>query len=416
MKTKNWLIIAALLLVVVVPVTLKRMHGQAGKSVDIEVVSKRMLAPSILASGALAYESQVTMAPEVTAQVKEILVAEGDLVKRDQLLMRLDPTAPRAEIEQYEALIRQSELTIETRRLQYEALLTKWQRFNALKDQGMIDANTLDDLVSQKNQAEVALRTSREALTQTQAQLNAARERLRKTEIRAPLNGQVTAIFIKVGETAVQGFSSIAGSQLLQVADTTHINAEINVDETDIARIKVGADAKVVPAAFPDQVLQGKVDLVSISPRQQIGQNNKSYPVRIRLTNTGAASFHPGMSCRAEVSTTNGDQGAVLAVPVQAVKYEELPDRKDKTTTSVFVFQDGKVSKQEVTVGTADDSYIAITKGIKEGDSVVVGPAKTLLFLKQGERVTVNTTPADAKTADAKAVGASSESAVPRRD
>ena len=411
MNTKNWLIFTALLVVVAVPVTLKRIHGQAGKTVDIEVISKRTLAPSILASGALAYESQVTMAPEVTAQVKEILVAEGELVKHNQLLMRLDPTAPRAAVAQYEALIRQSELTIEARRLQYEALITKWQRFSALKDKGMIDANTLDDLVAQKNQAEVALQTSREALVQTQAQLNQAKENLGKTEIRAPLDGQVTAIFVKVGETAVQGFSSIAGSQLLQVADTTHINAEINVDETDIARIKVDADAKVVPAAFPDQILHGKVDLVSISPRQQVGQNNKSYPVRIRLINTAAASFHPGMSCRAEVSTAVGDQGEVLAVPVQAVKYEELPDTKDKTTTSVLIVQDGKVSKQEVTVGTADDSYIAITKGIKEGDSVIVGPAKTLLFLKPGERVTVNTKPATDKSGSA-----ASDSSVSRRD
>lgn len=405
------MVAGALLIVVAVPVTLKQIHGKAGKPVEVESATERILAPSILASGALAYETQVTMAPEVTAQVKEILVVEGNLVRRNQLLMRLDPTAPRAEIEQYSALIRQSELTIETRRLQYESLVTKWQRFNALKQQGMIDANTLDDLVSQKDQAEVALRTSREALAETQAQLNAARERLAKTEIRAPMDGQVTAIFIKVGETAVQGFSSIAGSQLLQVADTTHIDAEINVDETDIARIKVGADAKVVPAAFPDEVLHGEVDLVSISPRQQVGQNNKSYPVRIRLINTSAETFHPGMSCRAEVMTVLGNQDKVLAVPVQAVKYEELPDAKDKTTTSVFVVDNNVARKQEVSVGTADDSYIAITKGLKTGDPVIVGPAKTLLFLKSGEPIKVNS-----KTVEAKAGSASFSTSVSRND
>lgn len=408
MGKRNWMVLGALLIVVALPVTLKLVHGQTGKPVQVENVSEHVLMPSILASGTLAYETQVTMAPELTAQVKEILVHEGDFVKRNQLLMRLDSTAPRAQIEQDEALIRQSRLTIETRRLQYDAAVTKWKRFNALQAQGLIDPNTLDDLVAQKDLAGVALRTSEAELAQTQAQLASAQELLAKTEIRAPMDGQVTAIFIKVGETAVQGFSSIAGSQLLQVADTTHIDAEINVDETDIANIKVGAAAKVVPAAFPDQVLHGKVELVSISPRQQVGQNNKSYPVRIRLTHTADEPFHPGMSCRAEIMTMLGGQNKLLAVPMQAIKYDEPPDAKDKTTASVFVVEHGEALKRNVTVGVADDSYIAITKGLQAGDSVIVGPAKTLLFLKSGEHVSVTALPAVPKSGSP--ISASSES------
>lgn len=392
MQKRNWMVLGALLIVIAVPLTLKHLHGNAGKQVEVENAAVRSLTPSILASGTLAYETQVTMAPEVTAQVKEILVHEGDFVKHNQLLMRLDPTAPRAQIEQDEALIRQSTLTIETRRLQYDALVTKWKRFNALKAQDLIDPNTLDDLVSQRDLAEVALRTSQAELIQTQAQLKSAQDLLAKTEIRAPMDGQVTAIFIKVGETAVPGFSSIAGSQLLQVADTRYLDAEINVDETDIAHIKIGAEAKVVPAAFPDQVLHGKVDEISVSPRQQLGQNNKSYPVRVRLTDT-SKTFHPGMSCRAEIMTVLDGQDKLLAVPMQAIRYEEQPDAKDKTIASVFLVENGKASKRTVSVGAADDSYIAITKGLNAGDPVIVGPAKTLLFLKPDEHVTVTAAP-----------------------
>ena len=117
----------------------------------------------------------------------------------------------------------------------------------------MVDANSLEELVSARDLAEVDLRTSREQLSQAQAQLSQAEEQLAKTEIRSPLNGKVTAIYVKVGQTAVPSFSGIAGSTLVDVADTTSIDAEINVDETDIARVRVGAEARVVPAAFPDK-------------------------------------------------------------------------------------------------------------------------------------------------------------------
>jgi HlyD family secretion protein len=239
----------------------------------------------------------------------------------------------------------------------------------------------------------VDLRTSREQLSQAQAQLSQAEEQLAKTEIRSPLSGKVTAIYVKVGQTAVPSFSGISGSILVDVADTTSIDAEINVDETDIARVRVGAEARVVPAAFPDKVLLGKVDQVAIAPRQQPGQS-KSYPVRIRLANTEGVIFHPGMSCRAEVLTSAASDEKVIAVPVQALRYEDNPDKSsaaEKSLASVFVFDAGKASKRTVTTGTADDSYIAITAGLKEGEQVVVGPAKTLLFLLDGEKVSVNT-------------------------
>jgi HlyD family secretion protein len=155
----------------------------------------------------------------------------------------------------------------------------------------------------------------------------------------------------------------------------------------------------VVPAAFPDKTLSGKVDQVAIAPRQQATQN-KSYPVRIRLANTEGVVFHPGMSCRAEVLTAAHSDVKVLAVPVQALRYEDNPDKKakaEKSLASVFVYADGRARKRTVTTGTADDSYIAVTSGLKEGEQIVVGPAKTLLFLLDGERVNIKAKDAPAE-------------------
>jgi HlyD family secretion protein len=396
MTKKQWIAIGAIVALIAIPVVLKLTRSDDNKVVDVEKVTTRALTPTVLASGTLTYESQVTLAPEVTGRVKEILVEEGDAVRIDQLLMRLDPKSPLAAIEQSKALVRQARLTIERRQVDYDAQVTKVKRYEALRATGMVDVNSLDALISARDLAEVDLRTSREQLSQAQAQLAQAEESLAKTEIRSPLNGKVTAIYVKVGQTAVPSFSGIAGSTLVDVADTTSIDAEINVDETDIARVKVGAKARVVPAAFPDKTLEGTVDQVAIAPRQQLGAQNKSYPVRIRLTNTEGVIFHPGMSCRAEVLTGLAGDVKVLAVPVGALRYEDNPDKSsqaEKSLASVFVVESGKAVKRAVTTGTADDSYIAIVSGLKDGEQVVVGPAKTLLFLLDGEKLNLNTAP-----------------------
>jgi HlyD family secretion protein len=394
MTKKQWIAIGAIVALIAVPVVLKLTRNDDNKVVDAEKVTTRALTPTVLASGTLTYESQVTLAPEVTGRVKEILVEEGDEVRIDQLLMRLDPKSPLAAIEQSKAMVRQARLTIERRQVDYDAQVTKVRRYEALRSTGMVDVNSLDALISARDLAEVDLRTSREQLSQAQAQLAQAEESLAKTEIRSPLNGKVTAIYVKVGQTAVPSFSGIAGSTLVDVADTTSIDAEINVDETDIARVKVGAKARVVPAAFPDKTLDGTVEQVAIAPRQQLGAQNRSYPVRIRLANTSGVVFHPGMSCRAEVLTGLAGDVKVLAVPVGALRYEDNPDKSsqaEKSLASVFVVESGKAIKRAVTTGTADDSYIAIIAGLKEGEQVVVGPAKTLLFLLDGENVNLNT-------------------------
>jgi HlyD family secretion protein len=391
MTRKQWIVVGAIVALIAIPVVLKLSRNDTNKVVELERVTPRALTPTVLASGTLTYESQVTLAPEVTGRVKEILVKEGDQVTRDQLLMRLDPAAPRAAIEQNQAQVRQMRLRIERSQVDFDAQVIKVKRYEALQAKGMVDVNSLAELVSARSLAEVDLRTSREALVQAQAQLSQAQEQLAKTEIRSPLNGKVTAIYVKVGQTAVPSFSGISGSTLVDVADTTSIDAEINVDETDIARVRVGAEARVVPAAFPDKVLKGSVDQVAIAPRLQVGQN-KNYPVRIRLTNTEGVTFHPGMSCRAEVLTGSASDAKVIAVPVQALRYEDNPEKSpqaEKSLASVFVFDGGRAAKRVVTTGTADDSYIAITSGLKEGEQVVVGPAKTLLFLLEGEKVSV---------------------------
>ncbi len=393
---KKWIAIAAISALFIVPVALKVVRSDNAKSVEVEKAALRTLTPSILASGTLIYESQVTLASEVVGRVKEVLVKEGDFVTKGQLLLRLDAESSRAEIAQIEAGKRQSELNIERQQVNRDSQVAKWKRYEALRAQGMVEAIKYDDFVTQKDMAEVELRASREALKQTEAQLKQAQERLAKTEIRSPISGKVTAVYIKAGETAVPSATSIAGSNLMLIADTTSLYAEVNIDEVDVARIAAGQEAKIVPAAFPDKSLLGKVVQVAITPRQNPGQS-KNYAVKIRLQDAPDVAFHPGMSCRAEVSTRKSGGEKSLTVPVQAVKYEEAEKKSDKAKASVLVFESGKAIKKEVEVGIADDSHIEILRGLKPDQEVISGPAKTLRFLRDGERVTQTTALPSAK-------------------
>ena len=390
---KKWIVIGAIALLVIVPIGLKIARSDDAKKVDAEKIVLRSLTPSILASGTLIYESQITLAAEVVGRVKEVLVKEGDFVKEGQLLLRLDPETSRAEIAQIQASQRQAELNINRQQVNSDAQIAKQKRYETLRAQGMVETVKYDEFVTQRDLAAVDLSSSREALKQTQAQLKQAQERLAKTEIRAPVSGKVTAVYIKVGETAVPSATSIAGSSLMIIADTTSLYAEVNIDETDIARISRGQEAKIVPAAFPDKSLVGTVEQVAITPRQAAGQS-RTYPVKIRLQPATGVEFHPGMSCRAEVSTKKAGAQKSLAVPVQAVRYEESEtkknDKAEKGKASIYIVTDGKAAKREVETGTADDAYIEILKGANENDSVIIGSPKIVRFLRDGEKVSVN--------------------------
>src|SRR5215831_10020622 len=137
----KWIAIGVIVALVVVPLSIRLLRSDNTKKVEIERVALRELTPTILASGSLTYESQVTLTPEIAGRVKEILVEEGDVVKDGQLLLRLDPEASLAEIAQIEAAIRQSGLNIERQQVTLDVQTTKWKRFQALKEKGLIDAN-----------------------------------------------------------------------------------------------------------------------------------------------------------------------------------------------------------------------------------------------------------------------------------
>jgi HlyD family secretion protein len=387
---RKLVIVALVAAFLIVPIAIKFSASAPKREAETAAVQKREIHPSILATGNLVFRQEVQLSAEVIGKVAAVMVKEGDRVERGQTLLRLDPTVYLAEVAQQEASRRNAGIAIERAQINLATQQRNLERTERLYKDKFIDVSKFEDVSHQVDLARVELRANREMLEQASAMLSQSRVHLAKTEVRAPIDGTVTAVPIKVGETAVASATSIAGSSLMTIADVGSIMAEVNVDEADIARVAVGQQAKVFPAAFPDKPVTGTVESVAMSPKLALpgsaGGQGRSYVVKLHLDDAKLA-LRSGMTCRVEIVV--GGSAPKAAVPLQAVLSEEAPGSKDhaKTVSYVFAVVDGKAKKKAVELGLSDDANQEVTKGLAVGETIAVGPARLLRELHDGDLV-----------------------------
>jgi HlyD family secretion protein len=397
-----------LVAILCVPVVMKLTRGEKAKTVEVEQLAYREIKSSILASGHLLYEEQVLLSPEVIGKVSTVFVKEGQNVNKGDLLLHLDDQSYRAEVAQQEAAVRQQRIAIEQQQLNLANQERQYKRKLELHKMKMIADSAIDDARYAVELASIDLRNSRSRLEQVDAIRRQSAERLAKTTIRSPLTGTITALNIKVGETAVASQISIAGSSLMTIANTSTMITEVNVDEADIGKILVGQEVAIHTAAYPDVPLKGEVLTIPLSPKQNAGAGGqggasmaRNYNIKVKLVDTKALTLRPGMTCRAEIFTAS--TGKALALPLQAIlsnndeNTELAPKKGDKakkievkTENYVFVLKDGKADKRVVTLGLSDDTTQQILTGVKGGEPVITGPYKILRHMKQGDKVSVD--------------------------
>ena len=380
---KKWVAAAAVVAVIALPIIIGKSKGEKGLEVEIAKAGLHEIRPTILASGVLAYRTEVNLTSELVAKVRSIEVEEGDIVAAGQLLMRLDPETYRNAIEREEASRRQSEISIQRQRVTLQLKTTQYERSKKMLAAKMIDQNRFDEDKNQFELAKVELMSSEEALRRANAVLSEAREQMGKTDIRAPISGKIVSLPIKVGETAIPSTSSLAGAQLMKIADTADIQAELKVDEADIAKIAIGQKTDVFAAAYPETALAGTVEKIALAP--SIEGQGRAYKVTVSMKVKPELLLRSGMSARANIFLSDGSKK--LAVPVEAVNTETDEEDASKFTQFVWLEKDGKAKKSVVTVGDSDDSWQAISKGVKEGDNLITGPAKSIRQLREGDQV-----------------------------
>lgn len=384
------LLIAAVILATIAGVTAYRKQTQA-LDVQVSTVTKGDLTDSILASGNLVYRTQVALRSELMARVDAVFVQEGDKVEAGQLLLQLDPQSYSASLEQARAQTARARTDIQMASTRLKNVERQLKRQQQLASKGLIQQELLDNLRSEQQLALLQQQAAEQQLAQSLAAEKQAADLLAKTELRSPISGVIVAVDVKAGETVIPGSAQMMGSDLMTIADTSALLAELRLDEADVHSVHVGQHVKVFAAAAPDQALSGKVQSISSSARQ-LGQSQAlAFKVKVLLEDAKTA-LYPGMSCRAELQTAALSQ--VWSVPVsalQAAPSATTAAEKSATASSnsrqVWLVRDGRAYPQTVEVGLATDTAQQISQGLTGTEQVITGPARIFASLTAGTKV-----------------------------
>ncbi len=438
-KTKWILIIVGLLLVVLVGLSQAGVFGkEEGTKVTAEKAVRRTIIEVVSASGKIYPEIEVKVSPDISGEITELTVQEGDTVKKGQLLARIyadlydiqrDQAASgvaqtqaqvansQAGLDALEAQMEQAERTYNMQKKLFDDKVISQSEFN------IADANYKAAKANYKA-AQQGIKSGEAGIASARANLNKANKDLSRTEIVAPMDGVVSLLSVKKGEK-VAGNSFTLGTEILRIADMSKIEIRVDVGENDVPKVKLGDSAIIDVDAYSDRKFKGIVTQIASSNNgaatasalSSTSSDVTQYKVYVRLLpesysdllGKGTFPFRPGMSASADIQTKT--QQNVLSLPINAVTTREKNDslKNDKkkddaeitnasaVTTlddlDVVVFildKDNKVEKIKVKTGIQDINNIEITEGLKGGETVVTGPYDVVSkTLKKGDQVKV---------------------------
>jgi HlyD family secretion protein len=425
-KLSILIVAAALILIVGGSMAAARSRDKA-IPVQTDKAFRKTITQLVTATGKIQPEVEVKIAPEVSGEIVEIPVKEGQIVRRNDLLLRIKPDSYRAQVESAQAALNASRAASVRNRAELAKAENDYKRAQSLFQQNLLSESDRNIAQTNFEIARAALNASVFAIQQAEGALRQIGEALSKTVIYSPSNGTVSSLTSRVGERVV-GTSQFAGTEVMRIADLDNMEARVNVNENDVVNVKVGDVARISVDAYPDRPIQGTVsEIASTAKTNNAGTQEEvtNFEVKIRITDR-SVRLRPGMSATADIETATV-QNAV-AVPLQSVtvrstdselspeererqkvareKREKTDNRanvsnemqerqrarelRDKLLRVVFVKEGDKVRMQKVETGIADTTYIEIKSGIKPGDEVVSGSYTAISRrLKDGARVEI---------------------------
>lgn len=411
MKKKTLWVIISLVALLIIIIVGGKLRGDKGTKVAVEKAAPHTIIEVVTASGKIYPETEVKISPEVSGEITELTVEEGDSVYKGQLLVKINPAIYASVVNQANASLMESrsrainakEMAAQAK-AQYDQAKQNYDRNQQLFKDKVISAMEFEQLKTQylsaKASYEAALSSAdggQYNITGARANLSQAEENLRRTTIVAPTSGIISQLNVKLGERVV-GTAQMAGTEMLTIADMSRIEVRVDVSETDIAKVKIGDTTIIAADAYRDRSFKGVVSKVAVSSTSSSSvlttDQVTNYTVHILILQNsyqdlstelqrGKFVFKPGMSASVDIQTRK--ENNILAVPVNAVTTREWPDSVQKKKDAngddeirqvVFVYnpQDKKVEIRDVKTGIQDNEYIQITSGLKEGEQVVIAP------------------------------------------
>ena len=408
---------AVVLLAIIVIANLSSSTGNI-QSVQAEKVKKGEIVSEVTATGNVQARTTVKVSADVSAKITDLPVEEGDLVKKGDVLVRLDPTRYQAAVGQAEASLasaKAAEKRAEASLLEAEQT---HRRNKEMFEGKLISEETYIQIQTNWEVAKANLESAQYNTKQQKAVLEEVRDNFAKTTITSPIDGTVVSLNAEVGEIVMIGTMNNAGTVIMTVADLNTIEVEVEVDETDVARVKVGQESKLSVDAFPDTTFKGVVVEVGNAAQSSGASTDQvtNFLVKILLTDV-VPGIKPGMTATADITTAK--QKDILYVPIQAVVMRpEKVDTLDKAPAKepetgviaaevakdgmpatgknepkelegVFKIVDGSAKFIAVKTGIADQQNIEIKEGLAFDEQIISGSYKILRTLEDGAKVKI---------------------------
>jgi HlyD family secretion protein len=415
-----WIGLAVVLMAVLIGVSFARQSGKKVTAVQFAKVRREDVTSRVRAPGKIEPKTQVKISADIPGKVVRLLVQEGDRVRRGELMLQLDDTQYRADLDQARAAFAAGQARVREAEKALKVSDNNFARQRDLYQRGLLSDADWDQAQSLNEAARTAASAAAEEVARARASVISAQDRVNKCRFEAPFNGVVSELNVEQGEIVITGTMNNPGTQILTVSDLSTMLVRADVDETDVVDMTLGQKAKISVDALPDTSFPGTVNEIGSTAKRSLtssvdGQTNFEVKVVFELS---VPAVRPGMTADVEIETAT--RAKTLAVPIQAVvvrterelkraetKGKERPKpkrgrdalaaeddtvgRKEKEITGLFLVKDGVAKFVPVRTGIASETVIEVFGEVQEGENIVAGPYKALRELKPGQKVKAET-------------------------
>lgn len=428
-KKTTYILVGVAILLVAVLVTLSKMGLMGSKETVLEVevakANEITIIETVSATGKIQPEIEVKISSEVSGEIIALPIKEGQVVKKGDLLVKINPDLYTSGYNRTVAGLSQTKAGLSQADASFNEAKASYDRNKTLFDKGIISKSEWDKAVSAFESAKANKQSAYYNVRSASATVSEAKDNLGRTTIYAPADGTISMLNVELGER-VLGTQQMAGTELLRVANLNNMEVEVDVNENDIVKINVGDSAKVEVDAYMKKQFKGLVTSISNSASTTLTADQvTNFKVKVRILKesyqdlvvgkpASYSPFRPGMTATVDIITKRKEK--VIGVPISAVviKTDTTPVKKivvedesadqtiksksDKKMECVFVKKGSKAVIKVIKTGIQDDTNIEVTQGLAKGDEIIVGPYTTVSKdLNSGDKISVAKTPADKK-------------------
>ncbi len=390
---------AAILLVAILSLVKK---GQNNKSINVEVnkVERTSIVETIPANGKIQPVTEVKISPDVSGEIIELNVKEGDKVRKGDLIIKIKQDIYLSAVEQANANLSSTKAAYNQQEAQCRKTEQNYLRNKKLYEMRTISLSEYESACAEWEVAKQQLSAAKFNISSARAQVKEANENLLKTTIYSPMDGIVSKLSVEKGERVV-GTSQMAGTEMLRIADFSQMEVLVDVNENDIIRLGKGDSAKITVDAYQDRKFNGVVTEVANSSKNADAAGADaatSFEVKVRVLNDSyedlskesTTPFRPGMSASVTIQTTRVEN--VIAIPLSSITTRKDLGGSNDTETKQYVFsyneREHTVEPVEIHTGIQDMSNIQVTSGLSDTMMIVTGPFSAISKnLKNGSKV-----------------------------